>query len=93
MSVAPEKWSARFWLDLAERVGSVFLYSVLTVLTTYGIADIKALPLEDWWPILFLPAVLSFVKGLLANMANPESGASWLPSPPGPEITDDSDTL
>lgn len=80
------KWSKRFWLDLLERVGSVFLYSVLTFLTTTGVADIKGVDFAELWPVLFLPGVLSLIKGLLANMASPESGASILPAPPGPVI-------
>lgn len=80
------KWSKRYWLDLLERVGSVFLYSVVTFLTTSGVADIKGMDFEKLWPVLFLPAVLSLLKGLLANMANPESGASLLPAPPGPVV-------
>lgn len=83
------RWTGRFWLDLAERVGSVFLYSVLTLLTTYGVSDLGGLGIDELWPVAFLPAILSLVKGLLANMANPESGASWLPSPPGPEVNDE----
>lgn len=82
------KWTKRFWLDLTERVGSVFAYQIITLLTTFGFAELKGLNMEELWPILVVPPVLSLLKGLLANAANAESGASLLPAPPGPSVQD-----
>lgn len=80
------KWSKKFWVDLAERVGSTFLGALLTL-----IAMDNVLEGPDWnttlWPILVLPTLVSLVKGLLANLAAPETGASMIPdAPPGPEV-------
>ena len=81
-------WSGEFWADLGERVLASFLGGVLALLGTAG-----ATPL-DWndpallWSVVGLPTAFSLVKGLLANVANAESGPSLLPSPPAPEIKD-----
>ena len=79
----PGKWGKRFWSDLAERVGSVLGYGIVVLLTTSNITDVDP---EVGWTIVGLPTALAFLKGLLANAAHPESGASLLPSPPGPEV-------
>ncbi len=81
----PSKWSGPFWADLFERVGSVAVYGLITALTTVNVSDL------DWdqaWAIIVLPTVLSFLKGLLANMKDPDSGASLLSAPPGPVLED-----
>jgi hypothetical protein len=44
---------------------------------------------RQWWVIVGLPAVLSVVKGIVANAKDSESGASLLPAPPGPEVNPD----
>lgn len=80
------KWSKKFWVDLAERVGSTFLGALLTLITMDNILEGP-----DWdttlWPILVLPTLVSLVKGLLANLAAPETGASLVPeAPPGPKV-------
>lgn len=75
------KWGRAYWADLAERVGSVFVYSLITYITTVQTTTL------DWsqaWAIVVLPTVLSLLKGLGANMKNPESGPSLLSPPPGP---------
>lgn len=81
------KWSGAYFADLAERVGSVAIYGLITWFT---LAQSTSLDAGQLWPSVVLPAVLSLLKGLLANLANPESGASALPAPPGPVIEDDS---
>lgn len=83
------RWSKAFWLDLLERVGSVFLYSLLTFFVTTQITEIRGVDFEQLWTVLFLPAVCSLIKGLLANMAAPQSGASLLPAPSGPVLKED----
>lgn len=80
------KWSKKFFIDLAERVGSTFLGALLTLVAMDNILEGP-----DWdttlWPILVLPTLVSLLKGLLANMAAPETGASLVPdSPPGPKV-------
>jgi hypothetical protein len=80
------KWSGAYFSDLAERVGSVVIYGLVTWFT---LAGTTSLDVDQLWPAVVLPAVLSLLKGLLANMATPESGASLLPAPPGPVIEDD----
>jgi hypothetical protein len=82
------KWSGEFFADLTERVVATFLGALLTV-----VALTEGTPL-DWsngqvvWTVLGVPTAVSLIKGLLANMANGESGASALPAPPGPEVND-----
>lgn len=83
---APDsKWSRAFWADLGERVGTTFLYGLVTLISMDNVLEGP-----DWnttlWPILVVPTALSLIKGLLANMKDPESGASLLPAPPGPVI-------
>ncbi len=81
------KWSRRYFSDLAERVGSTAIYGAISLLTAAQLD----LSLERVWPIVGLPVALALLKGLLANLSAPESGASLLPSPPGPEIDPDPD--
>lgn len=79
-------WSRAFWSDLAERVGSTFLQALLGVLVA---TNTPALDWSDYravWVLLGIPTAASLIKGLLANMAQPESGASLLPTPPGPDL-------
>ena len=80
------KWSKSFWADLGERVGSTFLGALIPAAVAAG--NLAAL---DWVNALELAgsaAGISLLKGLLANLKDPESGASLLSSPPGPEIVD-----
>jgi len=80
------KWSKGFWADLAERVGAVFVYSLITLLTMDNV--LERVNFETLWPIVVLPTVLSLLKGLLANLKDPASGASLLNPPPGPVVTE-----
>lgn len=85
------KWSGAYWNDLLERVGSTLVYSIITLLTTVQVAD---LGFEQLWPVLVLPTVLSFLKGIAANLPAPQpspsgpvtSGASLLPPSSGPVV-------
>lgn len=79
------KWSGAYWGDLAERVGSTLVYALITLLPTAQLADLDA---QLAWTILGVPTVLALLKGLAANMASPESGASLIKTPPGPVIED-----
>lgn len=78
------KWSKTFWVDLTERVGATFLGALLTVLTVTGSTPIDWNDAQVVWTILGVPTAVSLIKGLLANLADPESGASLAPHPPGP---------
>lgn len=81
------KWSSTFWADLAERVGSTAIYGLIAVLTGDATGAVSNEP-KVWWAVVGLPTVLSLFKGLLANMASPNSGPSLLPSPPAPDVND-----
>jgi hypothetical protein len=76
------RWTKAYWYDLAERVASTFLGALLAFLVTDNVLD--NIGIEQLWPVLILPTLVSLIKGLLANMVEPRSGASMLPSPPGP---------
>lgn len=83
--VKPSKWSRTFWADLAERVGATAIGALLAVLAGSQAGAIPNNP-AAWWAVIGVPTVVSLLKGLLANLANPESGPSLLPAPPAPEI-------
>jgi hypothetical protein len=80
------KWSKAFWYDLGERVASTFLGALLAYITTDN--TLEHFGFEQLWPILILPTALSLIKGLLANLASPNSGASLISAPPGPVEVD-----
>lgn len=81
-----DKWSRAFWFDLGERVGATFLGALLGAITL-----VNATPV-DWgdpaalWAVLGVPTAVALIKGLLANLAHPESGASLIDPPPGPRL-------
>lgn len=79
------KWSKTFWADLAERVGMTAIGALLGMLT--GSAS-GAFPNDPhvWWAVIGVPTAVSLLKGLAANMADPESGPSLLPAPPAPPV-------
>ena len=79
------KWSATFWEDLLERVGATAIGALVTALVGDWSGVIPSDP-RVWWTVVGLPTLLSLLKGLMANLANPESGPSLLPSPPAPKI-------
>jgi hypothetical protein len=87
LAAAPAKWSKTFWADLAERVGTTAIYSLVAVLTG---SQTGAIPNDPavWWAVVGLPTVLAFLKGVAANMADPSSGPSVLPAPPAPDVQD-----
>ena len=74
----PKKWSKAFWQDLAERVGATAIGALLAVITG---SQTGAIPNDPavWWTVVGVPSLVSLLKGLLANMAAPETGASALP--------------
>lgn len=86
MTNTSTKWTKKFALDLTERVLSTLLYGVIAMLTADANGVISG-SAQQWWLVVGLPTVLSLVKGVLANLAAPETGASLIPeSPPGPKV-------
>jgi hypothetical protein len=79
------KWSKDYWIDLTERAGSTAVYGVITMLTADQSGAISG-SAEQWWLVVGLPTALSLLKGLAANLKDPESGASLVNHPPGPEV-------
>ena len=83
--MAENKWSKAFWIDLAERTGSTFVYGLITMASMDNVLEGP-----DWdttlWPIVVLPTVLSILKGFAGNLRDYESGASLVNHPPGPEV-------
>jgi hypothetical protein len=85
------KWSGRYWADLGERVASTEIAVLLTVLVTTGVTNVDWSDSKYVVTTLVVPPIVTLLKGLLANLANPESGASLLPAPPqgpGPDVQD-----
>lgn len=80
------KWSKAFFIDLAERVGSTFVGALLATLTLTGTTPVDWTDGAAVWAVLGVPTVVSLLKGLLANAASPESGASAVPAPEGPLV-------
>lgn len=81
------KWSKTYWADLAERVGSTFIVTLIPMWVTAG--NVAHLDFVNALEVAGSAAGLSLLKGLLANMADGESGPSLLPSPPAPEVQGD----
>lgn len=84
---SPSKWSRTFWADLAERVGATAIGALIAVLAGSSAGAIPNDP-AVWWSVIGVPTVVSLLKGIMANLANPESGPSLLPSPPAPDVQD-----
>jgi hypothetical protein len=85
LPVASSKWSRTFWADLAERVGATAIGALLAVVAGSSTGAIPNDP-AVWWSVIGVPTVVSLLKGLAANMADPTSGPSLLPSPPAPQV-------
>ena len=84
MMQPPSKWSRTFWADLGERVVATFLATLIPVAIAAG--NLASL---DWANVLELAgsaAAISLLKGILANVADSESGPSLLPAPPAPPV-------
>ena len=83
------KWSKTYWSDLAERVGSTFIQALIGCLVLTGATPVDWSDGKAVWAVLGVPTLLALLKGLLANMVNPDSGPSVLPAPPAPEVQGD----
>ena len=86
--IVATKWSKTYWADLAERVGSTAIGALLAVIAGSSTGAIPNDP-AVWWAVIGVPTLTSLLKGLAANMANPESGPSLLPAPPAPPVPGD----
>lgn len=86
MTRTPNKWDREFAADLAERVGATFLGALTTALVATGTDAVDWTDGKIVWAILGVPTLFSLIKGLSANIANGDSGASLLPVPPGPDV-------
>lgn len=76
------KWNKTYLADLAERVVSTFIVTLIPMWVTAG--NVAHLDFVNALEVAGSAAGLSLLKGLLANMVTPESGPSALPSPPAP---------
>lgn len=79
------KWSKSYWSDLAERVGATAIGALIAALSGAWAGAIPNDP-AVWWVVIGAPTLFSLLKGLLANLADADSGPSLLPSPPAPEV-------
>lgn len=79
------KWSKSYWSDLAERVGATAIGALIAALSGAWAGAIPNDP-AVWWVVIGAPTLFSLLKGLLANLADAESGPSLLPSPPAPPV-------
>lgn len=73
MGETASKWGKAYWIDLAERVGSTFVYALITLFTANSVTSITT---ELAWVIVGLPTLLSLLKGLAANLKGDEPSAS-----------------
>jgi hypothetical protein len=82
--MSKSKWSRTYWSDLGERVAATFIATLIPVYV--AAANVAHLDVVNAVEISASAAGLSLLKGLLANLANPESGPSLLPAPPAPVV-------
>lgn len=83
------KWSKEFWTDLGERVASTEIGALLTTGLLMGGTPVDWSDGQAVWLLLGAPPAVALLKGLLANLASPDSGPSLLPAPPAPEVAPD----
>lgn len=81
------KWNRTFLADLGERTASTAGYGAITMLTADASGAISGNP-QQWWLVVGLPTALCVLKGLLANMSAPASGASLLAAPPAVNVNE-----
>lgn len=81
------KWSKTYWADLGERVASSTIGGVLTMLGLSASDLLHSSP-SAWLTVVGIPTATSALKGVLANLKDPESGPSLLPAPPAPVVDD-----
>lgn len=79
------KWSKSYFSDLAERVASTVIQVLIPMVVA---AQTTSLDYNLAAKVVGTAGLLALLKGLLANLGNPASGASVLPVSPGPEVND-----
>jgi hypothetical protein len=82
-------WSKTYWADLGERVLSTEIGALLTTSLLMGGTALDWSNGEAVWTLLGAPPAVSFLKGILANLKDSDSGPSLLPSPPAPDVNDE----
>lgn len=87
MTELVNKWSKAYFIDLGERVLATMIYGIITLITMDNVFE--RLDWERLWPVVVLPTTLALLKGLLANLAHAQSGASAVSGPPGPVLRTD----
>lgn len=83
-----KKWSKTYWADLGERVLATEIGALLTTSLLMGGTAVDWSNGQAVWMLLGAPPAVSFLKGILANLKNSDSGPSMLPAPPAPDVTD-----
>lgn len=84
---ANNNWGKAFWVDLAERTGATVVGGLLALLAiTQSAIHGFTWPLFD--ATVLVPTAFSLLKGLAANLKDPQSGASIVDSPPGPQVNE-----
>jgi hypothetical protein len=63
------KWDGRFWADLGDREVASIGSTVIAVLTGAGANVIPNDP-KVWWTLVGIPAVVTFLKGVVMNASN-----------------------
>lgn len=70
------KWGKKYWADLFERVLSTEVGALLAMFTLTGSTSVDWSDGKAVWAVLGVPAAVSFLKGLAANLPGPEASAS-----------------
>jgi len=83
------KWNKSYWSDLGERVVATEIGALFTTSWLFGQTQLDWSNGKAVWITLGAPAAVSFLKGIYANLKNPDSGPSLLPAPPAPEVQGD----
>lgn len=68
-------WSAAFWRDAVERVGSTFVQVLLGAMIASGISFAQLGHWAFWSPLLWATAI-ALVKAVAAGILSPSTGAS-----------------
>lgn len=84
------KWNSTYWADLGERVVSTEIAALLSTSLLFGATNLDWSDGKVVWITLGAPPVVSFLKGLAANLPPGNgSGPSLLPAPPAPVVEGD----
>jgi len=87
--VSKKKWGKEFWADLGRQHTLAEIGALLTTSALMGSTAVNWSNGQAVWTLLGAPPAVSFLKGILANLKNSDSGPSLLPSPPAPPVDGD----